>query len=331
MTFGRIVVGSHGSPNLEAVNVAAALAKLTETRLDIVHAGEPAPGWDTALTEPARAALSTRIPGWQIGTTTRPGNPADVVAALAAELDAGLMVVGRGGNRPSHIVHKLARQAPCDLLVIAEGVHDYNTPFATIAIASDGSVTADRAARRGYDLARLLGAEVHLIFVGPHATGDLITKDTQDVYGPDVTDHVHIEEGHPPSQILRVAEDVGADLMVIGNKGLTGARGALLGSVPKAVLDGAGCDVLICRTIRQVESQLGPGEGGIVEHHGEQLAAFVNADGELHLMSARCTHLGCVVGWNPGDSTFDCPCHGSRFDSRGQVVQGPAARPLPPA
>jgi Rieske Fe-S protein len=119
--------------------------------------------------------------------------------------------------------------------------------------------------------------------------------------------------------------------LVVGNKGLTGLRGALLASVPKGVLDGATSDVLVCRTVRQIGSQLERGEGGVIERHGEQLAAFKDAEGELHLMSARCPHLGCLVEWNPGEIAFDCPCHGSRFSPTGDVIAGPAMRPLPPA
>ena len=55
------------------------------------------------------------------------------------------------------------------------------------------------------------------------------------------------------------------------------------------------------------------------------------ADGTLHVVGARCTHLGCVVGWNEAERSWDCPCHGSRFDARdGAVLNGPAARGLTP-
>jgi glycine/D-amino acid oxidase-like deaminating enzyme/nitrite reductase/ring-hydroxylating ferredoxin subunit len=62
-----------------------------------------------------------------------------------------------------------------------------------------------------------------------------------------------------------------------------------------------------------------------------KVAVFRDAAGALHRRSAICPHLGCIVAWNPAASTWDCPCHGSRFDPYGQVVNGPAKSDLPPA
>lgn len=73
---------------------------------------------------------------------------------------------------------------------------------------------------------------------------------------------------------------------------------------------------------------IAPGEGGVIQHDGEQLAISRAQDGAVTARSAICTHLGCVVGWNPVDRTWDCSCHGSRFDEAGEVVSGPATRSL---
>lgn len=58
-------------------------------------------------------------------------------------------------------------------------------------------------------------------------------------------------------------------------------------------------------------------------------AAYRDDEGTLHTVGANCTHLGCVVGFNNAEKTWDCPCHGSRFDVDGSVVHGPATSPLP--
>ena len=73
---------------------------------------------------------------------------------------------------------------------------------------------------------------------------------------------------------------------------------------------------------------LSPGEGGIVTVDGDRVAAYRDDDGQLHLLSPICTHLGCHVAWNTAEKTWDCPCHGSRFATDGQIIQGPALRPL---
>ncbi|MGH2693757.1 MAG: (2Fe-2S)-binding protein [Actinomycetota bacterium] len=57
-------------------------------------------------------------------------------------------------------------------------------------------------------------------------------------------------------------------------------------------------------------------------------AGYRDEGGQLHVVSAVCTHLACIVTWNSAEKTWDCPCHGSRFDYEGQVIQGPAVTDL---
>jgi glycine/D-amino acid oxidase-like deaminating enzyme/nitrite reductase/ring-hydroxylating ferredoxin subunit len=75
---------------------------------------------------------------------------------------------------------------------------------------------------------------------------------------------------------------------------------------------------------------LAPGEAGVRVVDGHKVAAYRDDTGTLHAVSARCTHMGCQVTWNTAEQSWDCPCHGSRFDIDGAVVQGPAVRPLDP-
>jgi glycine/D-amino acid oxidase-like deaminating enzyme/nitrite reductase/ring-hydroxylating ferredoxin subunit len=83
------------------------------------------------------------------------------------------------------------------------------------------------------------------------------------------------------------------------------------------------------RTAPSVDD-LAVGEGAVVDVDGEKVAAFVHDDGTVLAVRATCTHLGCTVGWNPAERSWDCPCHGSRFAPDGRVLNGPAVEDLAP-
>ena len=74
--------------------------------------------------------------------------------------------------------------------------------------------------------------------------------------------------------------------------------------------------------------QLQPGQGALVRQGLTKIAAYRDEAGELHLLSAVCTHAGCVVHWNPLERCWDCPCHGSQFAIDGTALNGPAIAPL---
>lgn len=80
----------------------------------------------------------------------------------------------------------------------------------------------------------------------------------------------------------------------------------------------------------QHATALEPGQGGILDRDGQKVAAYRDEAGALHEFSAVCTHLGCIVTWNKQEKTWDCPCHGSRFDRLGDVITGPAVTNLQP-
>ncbi|HVF40336.1 MAG TPA: FAD-dependent oxidoreductase [Gemmatimonadaceae bacterium] len=74
--------------------------------------------------------------------------------------------------------------------------------------------------------------------------------------------------------------------------------------------------------------EIAPGSGAVIRRGLKKLAVYRDEQGNIHERSAVCTHLYCIVDWNSTERTWDCPCHGSRFDPYGKVVNGPAIAPL---
>jgi glycine/D-amino acid oxidase-like deaminating enzyme/nitrite reductase/ring-hydroxylating ferredoxin subunit len=76
-------------------------------------------------------------------------------------------------------------------------------------------------------------------------------------------------------------------------------------------------------------AEIEPGRGAVIRRGLTKVAVYRDEAGAVHERSAICRHLGCVVGWNTLENTWDCPCHGSRYDAYGHVIQGPANSDLP--
>ncbi len=74
--------------------------------------------------------------------------------------------------------------------------------------------------------------------------------------------------------------------------------------------------------------ELQNGQGGLVKVGGKKAGGYRDEYGQLHLVDTTCTHLGCETKWNDAERSWDCPCHGSRFSYNGEVLDGPAVKPL---
>jgi glycine/D-amino acid oxidase-like deaminating enzyme/nitrite reductase/ring-hydroxylating ferredoxin subunit len=79
---------------------------------------------------------------------------------------------------------------------------------------------------------------------------------------------------------------------------------------------------------KEAFDELQRGTAGVFQVGSERLGAYRDDQGGLHIVTTTCTHMGCQVGWNPAEKTWDCPCHGSRFLMNGAVLQGPATKDL---
>jgi Rieske Fe-S protein len=68
-------------------------------------------------------------------------------------------------------------------------------------------------------------------------------------------------------------------------------------------------------------SELYPGESVVIE---DKFSVYKDDNGKIHRLQAICSHMGCLLVWNDAEKTWDCPCHGARFNHQGKVIHGPA-------
>jgi nucleotide-binding universal stress UspA family protein/nitrite reductase/ring-hydroxylating ferredoxin subunit len=340
--FQTILVGTDGSATARiAEHAAAMLARATGGQLVFVSACDASAGSKQAAEEVVREARGrARAAGAGARGEVVEGEPAAALVEFADRISAELIVVGdvgmQGGGRLrlGGVPDRISHSAPCSVLLVRTGNEpreanaEESQPvrYRSVLIATDGSATAAHAAHLGAALGWALGASITLAHVGDELMGRIVLKDTAERLGePDLPQL--IASGDAGKTIARLADQSGSDLVVVGNKGIAGAR-RVLGSVPNTVSHNAECDVLIVHTVGRSLADLKPGEGAIVEERGRRVAGYRDRSGTVTVLSKKCTHLGCSVQWNATLETWDCPCHGSRFDATGSVVNGPAQRDL---
>jgi 3-phenylpropionate/trans-cinnamate dioxygenase ferredoxin reductase subunit len=341
MGYRTIVVGTDGSPTATmARDAAIRLAKRLRARLVLVSAyNPPTSNRSTAerlLQHGLDAAMSSHVEA--IGEMDE-REPAELILGAAERHAADLIVVGNKGFgdatrfRLGSVPDRVAHSAPCDLLIVdttkfAERSARTGGAYKRIMAGTDGSPTATEAARKAMELAMQVRAEVTLVYVGDPIVGAITLEETAAGRPEGVHVDPYVIQGDPSEKLLEIAETGDVDLLVVGNKGMAGPRRFFLGSVPNKVAHYASTDVLIVKTVDRSVEELAPGHGGVVDVGGKKLAVFKDDSGLVRALSPKCTHMGCTVDWNDADRTWDCPCHGSRYSVAGEVIRGPAAKPL---
>ena len=334
--YRTIVVGTDGSETARiAEHAGAALARAEDARLILASAFAASPDRAERILEESLRAIQDLWPKVEVRAAR--GEASEALVGLAREEGADLLLVGNKGmtGRAAFLLgsvpDRISHNAPCDLLIVrtssGDAIGQRRGTYRKVLIATDASQTSLRAVRRGYGLAERVGATPVLFYAGHPRTADIVFGEVARAFLPAGMLQTASANGDPAEVICRTAQVDGYDLIVIGNKGMLGGR-FHIGNVPNRVSHQASTDLLIVRTTSASIADLENGDGAVVRVEEDAVAAYRDDGGTVHMLSPRCSHMGCTVDWNGDDRTWDCPCHGSRYDALGEVIRGPATRGL---
>src|ERR687895_2236757 len=292
----KILLATDGSKDAWlATNTAIGIAMVTRSELHIVNVGVVAPALLRPLdVEPTRVKKEARrvldeeaknienVGGTVTESHLRMGDTAQEIVNLAEGLKVGLIAVGsRGRSRIKRalmgsVSDSVVRHAHCPVLVVR--LKPLILP-ACILVATDGSEEATLAAKTAAELAYRTYSELHLVNVADtyssyhvaHEPGlaENLQQGAQEVLEDQVEEieqsggevagkHVRVSQRHPADGIVRVAEEIEADLVVMGSRGLGGIRRALMGSVSDSVVRHAHCPVLVVRPKKEQAGERSP-------------------------------------------------------------------------
>ena len=225
------------------------------------------------------------------GSYLRMGRPDTEIVELAEELGAGLVVVGSRGfgliRRAvmGSVSNSVVRHAHCPVMVVRGETRDGEAMVGPIVLAVDGSEEATLAAQAATEFSEGTGSDVHLIYVlptpermyGPHfyspdierqvlervraEARKLLDAQAEDVRsGGGMVAQTYLGTGRTDVEIVELAEEIGAGLIVVGSRGLGGVRRALMGSVSDSVVRHAHCPVLVARVAKRPPTAAGSGD-----------------------------------------------------------------------
>lgn len=278
MAYQTVLVGTDGSTTAELAVVAAAkMARAYDARLVVVTAFKPR--GDEIANEPSvpedirwsltdrslaeeQAARGRELAGEagaeKVVISAVVGSPADAILESAETFGADLIVVGSIGLTRSarvllgSVASAVAHHAPCDVLIV-ETTGDVFASDDTrpgILVGTDGSETAQRAVDRAVEVAKTCGATLTIMSVGPsEASNAVVAGESARLADSGVTIRTTVGLGEPSSAIVTEASEQAYDLLVLGNRGMTGmARWLRLGSVPSKIMHQLPCNLLVVNT-----------------------------------------------------------------------------------
>jgi nucleotide-binding universal stress UspA family protein len=269
-TFGRILVGTDGSKRAEvAVRQGARLAKLTGAQLEVVyvidsghaHAEDLELAAAGALEEAGRIASVDHV---EADVRVLAGDPAEGLARESAEHGVGLVCVGPDAGlleRPlsmGRVAEHVLRQAPCSVLIAREAPEGFPS---RIICGVDGSESSAETARLAARLALSAGVELRLLHVIPVFRGhneEWDVKPGEEIpveiapaivaaRSEGIEPKAEMAMGRPEDALVEIAKRDGADLVVVGHRGISGMARRLLGSVSDHVATHADRSVLVVR------------------------------------------------------------------------------------
>jgi nucleotide-binding universal stress UspA family protein len=264
--ISRLLVGTDGSDSAaQAVERAVGLADGLRAQLTVTSVylpPDPSAGGPFGPTEiyPAREIaqgvlrdVKRRYPADTVETALEMGDPADTLCRMAEEQCTDLIVVGNRGMSGTRrfllgsVPNKVTHHAPCSVLVVNTTGDAEPKAYGKIVVGTDGSETAGLALTMAAEIAAAAGASLLIIYAGDEARGKQILDQAAGAVG-DVPTETRVIDDDPAEALVSTAQSEGAQAIVVGSKGMTGAARFLLGSVPNKISHQAPCDVLIVRT-----------------------------------------------------------------------------------